>query len=271
MRNSLLMSALILCALPVVAGAADPVLIVTEARRGEWTFTGLTDPAVVLDEDSGCDAIEWAFEWTALPGTPGRTITDYRYGFDIVDLDDPDAWDIDWTPTNSAPPRTFYQGTHTFHVEARDDTGAISRGSFVIQMNFVGWAPYLTVMEATRGQWDFVGMVSPIVVLTDPLTDPVTPWVVEWDAVACNGSNAIEACRYGWDIQDPGDDNEWSAWGYVFAAPARSFVFGTHVFMVEVRDTAGSITQGTIRFNVEQGSVPVRETTWGAIKSMFSD
>ena len=271
MRQSLLISALILCALPVAAWSVDPVLIVTEARRGEWTFTGLTDPAVVLVEDSGCDAIEWNFEWTAVPGTPGRTITDYRWGFDIVDLDDPNAWEVDWTPANSAFPRTFFEGTHTFHVEARDNTGAITRGSFIININHIEWAPFLTIIEETRGQWDFVGMNAPIVYLTDPVTDPVTPWVVEWDPVACYMSNAIEACRYGWDIQDPGDDNEWSAWEYVFAAPPRAFSFGTHTLMVEVRDTAGSITQGTIRFNVEQGAVPVRETTWGAIKSMFTD
>ena len=138
-------------------------------------------------------------------------------------------------------------------------------------MNLIEWAPFLTIIEETRGQWDFVGMSSPPVVLTDPLTDPVTPWVVEWDPVACSGSNRIEACRYGWDIQDPGDDSQWSPWEYVFHAPPRAFYFGTHTLMVEVRDTAGEITQGTIRFNVEQGAVPVRETTWGAIKSMFSD
>jgi hypothetical protein len=256
--------------MPAVVWSADPVLTVTEARRGDWTFTGLTGPDVVLEGESGCDALDWVFEWTAVPGDPERTVTDYRYGFDIVDLNDPTAWDIDWTPgATSAPPRTFYFGTHTFHVEARDNTGAVTRGSFVIHMKQAEWAPFLTIIEATRGQWDFVGMGSPDVVLTDPLTDPVTPWAFEWDAVACGGSNVIDASRYGWDIQDPGDDSQWSPWQFVFSAPPQEFYSGTHTFMVEVRDTGGSIARGTIRFTVRDTPVPVRETTWGAIKAMF--
>ncbi len=37
--------------------------------------------------------------------------------------------------------------------------------------------PSLRIVEGTRGEWFFVGVESPAVTLTDPVTDPVTPWV----------------------------------------------------------------------------------------------
>jgi hypothetical protein len=75
MRYLLLIAATVLCTFHTAVWAADPVLTVTEARRGEWTFGGLADPAVELDGETGCDVIPWAFSWHAVPGDPGRTRT----------------------------------------------------------------------------------------------------------------------------------------------------------------------------------------------------
>jgi hypothetical protein len=272
MRATVFIGLLVLCVLQTAVWAAmEPVLTVTEARRGQWTFTGLTTPEVSLDDESGCDAVSWVFTWDATPGAPGRTITDFRYGFDIVDLNDPYAWDIDWTPTYSATPRTFYTGTHTFHVEVRDDTGEITRGSFVINMTELGWVPALTITEFDRGEWLFVGMQSPAAHLTDTPTVPATPWSFEWYGTACHMTTAIDAYRYGWDIQDPGDDSQWSDWGNYTVAPPRVFTAGTHTFLVETRDTNGSTARGTIVFEIQPLPVPVKPATWGKIKALYSE
>jgi hypothetical protein len=197
--------------------------------------------------------------------------THYRYGFDIVDLDDPLAWEIDWTPEiTRAPPRSFFFGTHTFHVEARDDAGAITRGSFIISITNAGFLPSLTVTEATRGSWIFVGLDSPVITLTDPLTSPVTPWAFEWVAMACGPGNLIDGDRYGWDIIDLADDAQWTPWGDFYYAPPRVFTAGVHTFMVEARDNAGAVVRGTIVFEVLDSSVPIKMTTWGQIKYMIS-
>jgi hypothetical protein len=251
-------------------GAVDPTLTITETRRGEWSFAGLSDPTVNLDDPAGCEAIPWTFEWEATPGDPNTTISAYRYGFDIVDLNDDSEWWTDWCDCLSALPVTFYFGVHTFHVEVKDNTGAVSRGA--IRMNMIPTsAPPLTVTEATRGSWLFVGTDGPIVQMTDEITDPITPWTFEWEAVACGSPPATFTYRYGWDIADPDDDNQWSDWGDLQNSPPILLYDGLHVFRVEARDETGAVSRGTIWVEVTQSTVPVKLTTWGEIKAQYSE
>ena len=62
--------------------------------------------------------------------------------------------------------------------------------------------------------------------------------------------------RYGWDILDVNDDEQWAAaWTdsqRKMCAPTRTFFFGTHVFNLELRDGNGNITRASIRINVLQ-------------------
>jgi len=269
MRYPIICAVLILCGAATVASAMAPTLTLTEVRRGTWEFTGSGDPPVDLTEPVGCPyAIPWVFEWQAAANSLGTSVTGFRYGWDITDPADDLQWEIDWTETYSAPPRTFYFGTHIFMIEARDNTGAITRGTINIHVEPVS-VPSLRIVEGTRGKWFFVGVESPAVTLTDPVTDPVTPWVFEWDAASC--ADGIAGYRYGWDITDPGDDNQWSAWSDVLGTPPREFTAGVHNFMVEAKDNAGETTRGTIVFEVIQGPVPVRNATWGGIKALYGD
>jgi hypothetical protein len=78
------------------------------------------------------------FEWSADASSYGGVVTGYRYGWDISELSDDDQWDIDYTPfigaTAKSPSRTFYFGVHTFHVEARDNSGFISRITLTVNV-----------------------------------------------------------------------------------------------------------------------------------------
>jgi hypothetical protein len=225
---------------------------------------------VIYADPAGCDAVPWMFEWVAYPDDPGKTIDAFRYGFDIVDLNDPNEWDVDWCECVSAPPRTFYFGTHTFHVEVRDNTGAVTRGSIRIDVVPIA-VPTLTLTESTRGEWVFVGPNGPPVSLSEDATDPPSPWEFEWEAYSCVEGAGESVYRYGWDIADPGDENEWTPWGSETFAPPEAFSAGVHTFMVEAKDGTGAITRGTVVFEVIPGPVPVEKTTWGGIKARYAD
>ncbi len=116
-----------------------------------------------------------------------------------------------------------------------------------------------------------MGLDSPPVSLIDEVTNPVTPWVLGWVAVPCGSPPTTFTYRYGWDISDPDDDNEWSEWGDVLNAPPREFHAGVHSFRVEAKDETGNVTRGTIFFEVTQPPVPVKKATWGEIKAKFAE
>ncbi len=138
------------------AGAVTPVFdedfnmrLVTVTRRGAGPllrlfneFVGLTQttspnaPVVIVDLPAG---LPLRFQLSADASTYGGVISGYRYGWDIVDLNDPDQWEVDFTPITSTwvvlPTRTFFFGSHTLVVEAIDTSGLTSR--LTVRINFV--------------------------------------------------------------------------------------------------------------------------------------
>lgn len=130
MKRSLLIAALVVC-LSFAASIADPppTITVTETTHGSWNFTGTGDPPAAITHAAGV-ALE--FSWTATPGGC-LVITDYRYGWDLLDANDDNdpGWSA-WGSAQSAPPQTFSVGTHTFTAQARSDCGEIGRGTIQI-------------------------------------------------------------------------------------------------------------------------------------------
>ena len=63
------------------------------------------------------------FCWTAVPSEGGGDIESYRYGWDIVDLNDDELWETDFIPFDGSevcsPARTFFFGSHTFWAQVR--------------------------------------------------------------------------------------------------------------------------------------------------------
>lgn len=271
MRYATVITLLILCFFQTGAGALEPTLTLIEARRGTWEFTGMLEPPVILDDQVSCsNAILWDFSWSAEANAPGTSVTEYRYGWDIVDPADPLQWEIDWTNTYQASLRTFYFGTHTFMLEARDNTGAVTRATVNLVIETVD-APALTVDESSRGEWEFIGLDGPVVTLVEQLPEGTPRWEMSWYANSCSPGGGIDGYRYGWDIADPGDDEQWTPWGPDTHAPDMDFFAGVHTFMVEAKDNLGVVTRGTIIFEVVPGESPVKSSTWGGIKNMYSD
>jgi hypothetical protein len=62
----------------------------------------------------------------------------YRYGWDILDLNDPEQWETTLTPFvgtyAQTPIRTFFFGTHTFFAEVIDNNGYETRAVVVINI-----------------------------------------------------------------------------------------------------------------------------------------
>ena len=77
------------------------------------------------------------FCWTVSPNK-GLPVVCYRYGWDLVDPDDPGdpGWEIPCTPwanpQECSPDRVFQSGVHTFYAEAVDYDGFVGRAGIEI-------------------------------------------------------------------------------------------------------------------------------------------
>lgn len=95
---------------------------------GQVITSSCNSPITILDLPAG---IPIDFTLTARADHYGGTVSGYRYGWDIVDLEDPEQWDTDFTPFISAEartaPRRFFFGTHTLTTEVIDNSGFCSR------------------------------------------------------------------------------------------------------------------------------------------------
>jgi hypothetical protein len=105
-----------------------PRLIVSNQYVGSVVASTCNYPLTILDMAAG---VGMAFTLSACADDYGGTVSGYRYGWDILDLNDPDQWEVDYTPFlgsfANVPPRSFNFGTHTFTAEVIDNSGFCSR------------------------------------------------------------------------------------------------------------------------------------------------
>jgi hypothetical protein len=75
------------------------------------------------------------FKWSADASSYGGVVTSYRYGWDVVDFNDPNDWAVTPSPfVTSAPPKSFRDGIHTLYVEAVDNNGVSSLAQIEIDV-----------------------------------------------------------------------------------------------------------------------------------------
>lgn len=147
-------------------------------------------------------------------------------------------------------------GYYIFAVQALDEAGAItpvfdwqSAGKNNVALVRVSGniGPILTVREDYLGTQTFVGGSRPIQL------DIAGGQRVNfrWSADATHYGGEIVAYRYGWDIRNPDNDQEWSSWSLTNTkAPTQSYNTGSHRFFLQVRDNAESITQAIYELTV---------------------
>jgi len=112
----------------VQARISGPTFIITSELIGSIIAASCDYPLTIVDVPSGVDL---AFSLSACADHYGGTVSGYRYGWDILDLEDPSQWETDYTPFITAvaktPSRKFNFGTHTFTAEVIDNSGFCSR------------------------------------------------------------------------------------------------------------------------------------------------
>ncbi|HEX5133042.1 MAG TPA: hypothetical protein VFX92_11225, partial [Candidatus Krumholzibacteria bacterium] len=111
-----------------------PLFIMSNIYLGSVTTTSCSTPTTILDIPA---SVGLDFRLTATADSYGGTVSGYRYGWDIADLNDPEQWEVDFTPfvseddlkrpTAKTPARAFFFGTHIFTAEVIDNSGYCSR------------------------------------------------------------------------------------------------------------------------------------------------
>jgi len=104
------------------------ILTVSNRYLGTLVTANTKTPLVIADLPAG---VPMSFEFEATAESYGGVVAGYRYGWDILDLNNDDEWDISYTtfvtPRAITPARTFFFGSHTFHIEVIDNSGEKSR------------------------------------------------------------------------------------------------------------------------------------------------
>jgi hypothetical protein len=267
MKVNLALISLFLMLVPLAAAASDqPTLTVTESALGNWVFTEPISAAVTLTVPTEVDL---DFSWVADATSYGGAIDGYRYGWDVVDPDDPN--DPGWTTADfqpdllSAPAHSFSGGEHTLHIVARDQAGATTMAAFLLSAR----CPVLTLNEPELGSLVFsypTSRIHQVEVAAGELLE------FSWVADATSYGGTIDGYRYGWDVGDPDDPGD-PGWATDFqpnllSAPAVSFAPSVHSFCVVARDAAGATTRGCVEITV-QGGVPATRDSWGRIKAGY--
>jgi hypothetical protein len=221
-----------------LGGGNDPI----RPRESRWALV----PATL---DGGGQPLGFPAALYALPDT---TWSDWAIWVD-ADSSGTSATFRDLVPNPDT--RTF-----VFAVQGRDESGAVTPqfdsttpewnnyAALVID-GTLAVGPRITVhsLQDTLSSWTFDGDVA-VPILVPTTEDTVT---VYWDRPTAShyGAQGRE-CRYGWNITNPNDEQQWTAWSTTRIAPPRRLDVGTNRFFIQCRDdlVPPQLTTGQIQF-----------------------
>ncbi len=143
---------------------------------------------------------------------------------------------------------------HFFAVQARDEAGAIS-SVFTLNQNIrrfvvsVKTGPLLMITEPFLGSHRFIGTKMNPVKKELP---PGVPLNFRWEAYARDYGGKVVSYRYGWDVRDLNNPDDWDVEPRPdhLAAPERKLYSGTHTFYIEVVDDGNRTTLGQMQIEV---------------------
>ncbi len=151
-------------------------------------------------------------------------------------------------------------GSYVFAIQAKDEAGAVTP-----VLDEVYNVRRLLVSKRTTGPLlsvsnEFMGsVVTKVVSIAPTIMDlPAgVPMAFRWSANADDYGGIVSGYRYGWDIADLSDDDQWEVDYTPFTAesavsPAKRFFFGVHTFTIEVQDNSGSRSRIEIKINIIQ-------------------
>ena len=115
----------------IVSQKGGPRLTICEPFLGCFVFLGTYMRPTTRDLPPG---VKLNFSWRADAADYGGEVTCYRYGWDVADVNDPNAWEVLCSPYNLSTSKTIYSGTHVLFVEAVDNSGTSTLGQIEINV-----------------------------------------------------------------------------------------------------------------------------------------
>jgi hypothetical protein len=150
-------------------------------------------------------------------------------------------------------------------VRAKDEAGAITPvldenfNARRILFSFRSTGPYFEVFNQYMGNVSTKSCKTPATILDLPSGVPIDFRIF---AYAQDYGGIVSGYRYGWDIADLDDPEQWDVDYTPFTAdrdtrgyenariPARTFYIGTHVFTAEVLDNSGFCSRVEVKVNI---------------------
>ncbi len=242
-------------------GAAADVPPIATFR---WRATDYVDD---LNTKQDPESVQYVLKSTApFGGDFAKTLTYLRSRESLPDWSD---WVYYKTPGDSGKfwttdPQDY--GTYMLAVRAKDEAGAITP---VLDLRYN--ARRIRVSARTTGPLFILSNIYMGAASTTVCTTPATildiPAGVGLDfrltATADSYGGLVSGYRYGWDIADLEDPEQWEVDFTPFVntdelerptakTPARAFFFGTHVFTAEVIDNSGYCSRIEVKVNIVQ-------------------
>ena len=151
-------------------------------------------------------------------------------------------------------------GTYVFAIRAKDEAGAVTPvldeqfNVRRVRVRTLKSGPIMTLTNDYMGVVRWANCAPPLLILDSPAAVPLS-FKISGDAIHYGGQ--VVGYRYGWDIPDLNDPEQWEVdltpfVGSVANIPARTFFFGTHTLTAEIVDNSGYCTRIQVKVNVVQ-------------------
>lgn len=221
-----------------------------------WQAFDPVDTSPENDQDP--DSVQWALVDVDQHGgyrstveylsTPESAKDWFPWSWYRAPLDSGKSW--------TTPPLDF--GNYVFAVRAKDEAGAVTpvleepvnARRIKIEARISG--PTLQVTNEFVGKILAASCDFPVTIADIAANVPVS---FAMSACAKHYGGTVSGYRYGWDIIDPRDPDQWEIdytpfVGSFATTPPRKFNFGTHTFTCEVIDNSGFCSRVEVKLNI---------------------
>jgi hypothetical protein len=150
------------------------------------------------------------------------------------------------------------RGSYVFATRAKDEAGAITpvldenRNVRRLVVGPITSGPLMTVINDYLDVIRTTSCTTPTTIFDSPAGVPLE-FRISASADAYGGT--IAGYRYGWDIADLNDPEQWEIDSTPFLStvatvPGRAFFFGTHTLTMEVKDNSGYCSRVEVKVNI---------------------